>query len=270
MYVKTYPKLISFSSIFGGGGGGIAHNGGGAVTPIAPVSAPQQLAGQPSGAPAAVVPGVAPGGDPTAKPDPANSHLEALTSFWQTPTTADGKPSTPTVDPLREQMFNFDPAKIGTSVNQLDFTSGLQPEVVTKALSGDAEAFKEAMNTVVRQAFAGMTLNTGKLLNDGFSRFGANIDQALPTRLKAHEINNSVSDDPVLSHAGVAPLLHAMKVVASNNNPNAKPAEIQAAAEKYIKDLFGAMSATQQTQAAQAPGAAKETDWLDYSGLNKS
>ena len=155
---------FSFTSLFGGAGagGGIEHSGGGKTTPL-PVNNPQEQLT--TGGPAAV-PTVAPTNQPA--PDPLNSHLEDMATVWKTATTADGKPIAPQADPLAQPLFNFKKDDVVASAKKLDFTASLNPELMAKAIGGDADAFRQALNETVQTAFAAMTLNAGNLMNEGF------------------------------------------------------------------------------------------------------
>lgn len=252
-----------FSNFFGGAGsGGLEHKGGGNVTPL-PSNDPQtQLS---TGAPAQ-----------TKTPeqlaqeqhqaDPLNSHLEGLAGVWKTATTADGKPVAPQADPLAQPLFSFKRDDVIAEAKKLDFTATVNPELAAKALSGDAGALQEYVNGAIQTAFAAMTLQSGNLMNDGFQRHGKAFDAALPTRLRNHEVATRQSDDPVLSHPAVAPIILAMKATIAQQQPQLSPAQVQAAAENYVKGLGGAFNLQEQkTQTVKAKEG--EVNWLDWANL---
>lgn len=247
-----------FTTLFGNGGGGIEHSGGGKTTPL-PVADPQsQLStGQPTQP-------VAPKVEPT--PDPLNSHLEDMAAVWKTATTADGKPIAPQADPLAQPLFNFKKDDVIASSKKLDFTASVNPELATKALAGDAAALQQYVNETVQTAFAAMTLNAGSLMNEGFVAHGRAFDQALPTRLRNHEVSNRVSDDPVLSHPAVAPMIQAMKAMIAAQQPNLRPDQVQAAAENYVKGIGSAVN-MQDTKTVETKKQAEAPDWMKWANL---
>lgn len=251
---------FSFTSLFGGAGGGIEHSGGGKTTPL-PVNNPQEQLTSGTQAPA-----VAPKVEPT--PDPLNSHLEDMQSVWKTATTADGKPVAPTADPLAQPLFNFKKDDVIASSKKLDFTASVNPELATKALAGDAAALQQYVNETVQTAFAAMTLNAGSLMNEGFVAHGRAFDQALPTRLRNHEVANRVSEDPVLSHPAVAPIIQAMKATIAQQQPNMRPEDVQRAAENYVKGLGTAIN-LQETKTVTKKQDAAAPDWMAWAGLEK-
>lgn len=256
---------FSFSSLFGGGSGGIQHNGSGVATPIPTANPQQQLAnGQAAGTT---------GGNPVSgaqatqpAPKPEDSLLASMQSLWQTPTTADGKPAPAQVDPLTQQIHSFDPAKVAEASKRLDFTKSIPDDVIVKALSGDTSAFRQAMNEALQQSFTGSTVNTATLINQGFDKYGKLVDAALPDRIKDYQIQTTTSEDPILSHPAVAPLMAALKGVAKVNKPGASAVEIQSTAEDFLKG-FATLMATKQQDGQQAQAAEKEPDWMAFAGL---
>lgn len=254
-----------FSNFFGGGaGGGLEHKGGGSVNPL-PTNDPQtQLT---TGNPAATKTPEQLAQEQT-QADPLNSHLEGLAGVWKTATTADGKPITPQADPLAQPLFSFKKEDVLASAKKLDFTSQVNPELLTKAVGGDVDAMRQALNETVQTAFAAMTLNAGNIMNDGFLRHGQAFDAALPTRLRNHEVANSQSDDPVLSHSAVAPVLKAMMATIATQQPSLTPAQVKAAAENYVKGLGTAFD-LQQQKTTQVKAKEGEPDWLAWANLEK-
>lgn len=255
----------SFFSLFGGGpsnSGGIEHSGGGKATPLPQNSPQQQLS---TGTPAPGGSGQPEATKPT--PDPLNSHLEEMAQVWKTATTADGKPITPQADPLSQPLFSFKQEDVINSAKTLDFTKSVNPELLTKAVGGDVDAMRQALNETVQTAFAAMTLNTGNIMNDGFLRHGKAFDAALPTRLRNHEVATRQSDDPVLSHPSVAPILIGLKATIAQQQPNLTPDQIQSAAENYVKGLSTAFN-LKETQTVAKKEDAASTDWLKWANMD--
>lgn len=222
-------------------------------------------------APAATTPTTTP---PTPTPEPESkpaSPLDQYASLWQTATTADGKPVAPVSDPLTQPLFNFDPAKITESANQMDFTGGINPETITKALNGDTAAFTEALNQGIRAAVVGLTLSNGQLLNNALVSNNQRITQQLPTHIKQQKLlEPSPEDNPVFSHPAAQPLVQSLKKMALAKNPSADVNDIN-------KQIAGFLSgfATAVTEAAAPAGPAKgsittgaamqkETDWSTF------
>lgn len=251
-----------FGNLFGGGnqGGGIEHAGG-KVTPLPAANPGTQLTtGQPGQTPQTPV-------VQTPAPDPLNSHLDQMAQVWKTATTADGKPVVPQADPLSQPLFSFKKEDVLASAKNLDFTAQVNPELATKALAGDAAALQQYVNETVQTAFAAMTLNAGNIMNDGFLRHGKAFDAALPTRLRNHEVANRQSDDPVLSHPSVAPILIGLKATIAQQQPQMTPEQVQSAAENYVKGLGTAFN-IKETQVAEKKVDAGATDWMKWANMD--
>ena len=231
-FARRTPVQNFISNLFGGGGGnsgggGIVHNPGGRVQATAVVNPQQQLTAAP--------PAPAPAPAPEPQKDPFDSQLEKLRATWNTPTTADGKPVAAPADPLYQPLFQVKPEEVQKAATGLDFTTGINPELAQKAMSGDAAAFMECLNSVARAAFTGVTINSGNLMNDGFSRHSRAIDAALPTRFRNHEITTSKSENPLLQDPGMAPLFASVKAVVARNNPSMTPEQVNQMAEQHFE-----------------------------------
>lgn len=245
-----------FGGIFGGGNGGIVHGNG--ATQASPVS--QQVQAAPVAAPAVAG---APEHQVAAKPE--GSSLDKLTSFWDTLKDGDGKPVAPAADPTQQSIYNFDPAKVSESARTLDFTSGLDPELVTKALSGDAGAFLQAINHATQTAFAAATINTGKLINEGHVTNNERFKSTLPTQIKKVQLAQTATTNPILQHPAAQPLVEALKSMAFAKNPNANPADVTASVEALLIGL-GTAAAENTPEAIQKKQvtAAGEQDWSSF------
>jgi len=258
-----------FSNFFGGAGaGGLEHSGGGKVTPLPGGNPQEQLTNggtqQPQKTPEQLA-------QEQHQADPLNSHLEGLAGVWKTATTADGKPITPQADPLAQPLFTLKKEDVIASTNNLDFTSQVKPELFEQVAQGGepaVAAMREIMNGVARTVFAAQTLQSSSLMNDGFLRHGKAFDAALPTRLRNHEVANRQSDDPVLSHPAVAPIIMSMKAMISQQQPQLTPAQVQTAAENYVKGLGSAMNLQEQATVVKKKEA-ESPDWLAWANLEK-
>lgn len=255
---------FSFSNLFGGGSGGIEHNGSGSqgrATPL-PTNSPQQQLTTGTGQ----VSNISPGAPQQPTVDPLDAHLADMSNVWKPATKPDGTPMGPQLDPLSQPMLTFKPDDVRAAAEKLDFTSSLNPELAGKALGGDAGALYELINGAIRTAFTAQTINTGNMLNQTFDRYGKAIDQALPSRLRNHEVLTRNSDDPILSHPSVAPMIKAMKQTIANQQPNMTPEQVQLAAENYVKGIGTAFN-MQETKVVEKKQAVEATDWMKWANM---
>jgi len=205
----------------------------------------------------------------TAEPPKPTSSLDKYTSLWQTPTTEDGKPVPLPVDALKQPMFNFDAGKVTESAGKMDFTSGIDPELLTKATSGDQEAFLAALNHGIRNAVIGMTMSNGNLINTALLQNNERITASLPTHIKGvHLMEMDPTDNPVFSHPAAQPLVQALKKMAFARDPNADPKQINRDIAGYLSEFASELtSSTPTAVAAKKVAASKETNWLQFAGV---
>jgi len=233
---------------------GTPANGAGAAPGAAPAAAPAVAAVTTPAVAATVV-------EPAAPASP----LDEFTKLWQPVTGADGKPIAPAGNTLAEPVFNFDPAKVRESAAKMDFAAGIPPEMMTKALAGDAASMAAAINHAVQQAVVGMTLNTGNLINQAVVANNDRVTASLPTHIKRVQLQDIPNDNPVLSHPAVQPLVETLKRAAFEKDPRANPAEVAASINSYLMGLGVALAdTTPAAVAAKAKVTAGEQDWSSF------
>lgn len=230
-----------------------------AAAPAAPASAaPATGAPGPAGTPAAP----APPADPVAA---AVSQLDQFKTLWQTPVDAEGKPIQQPADPFSQPILKLDPKVVLEQVNKLDFTANIAPELTTKALSGDPAALAEIINAATRNAVSSVTLNSANLVNAALAQQAERFKQSLPQHIKSVQLSQTQSENPVLQHPAVQPMIESMKQAAFMKDPTANPADIQRSVESYVLGIAKALQdsspdAVKQHQAA----AAGQQDWMQW------
>lgn len=243
-------------SVFGnlfGNGGGISHGANG-PQPVAVTPTQQSATPNTSTAPAATE-------------TPQGSPLDALKAFWDTPKDAEGKPLAPEVDPTSTDIFNFDPVKVSESARKLNFTSDLNPELVQKALGGDAQAFMDVLNHATQTAFTAATLNTGKLINQSHNTNNQRVKSTLPTSIKQVQLDQTATTNPILQHEAAQPLVAALKKMAFAKDPSANPADVTRSVEALLVGLGTAMAdATPEAATRRSVAKAGEQDWSSFLG----
>lgn len=234
------------------------------ATPSTAVAGP---AAATAAAPAAATPAIpAPAATPATPATPTSS-LDQFTDLWKNPTTQDGKPAALPVNTLAQPIFNFDPAKITETANKMDFTAGIAPDAIQKALSGDASAFADVINSAVRQAVVGVTMSQGQLINQAVVANNARVTDALPTHLKRIQLTETEDANPVFNHPAAQPLVQSLKQMALARNPQASSAEISKQISDYLLGFASAISeSSAPAQAARSQAAKNEPDWTSFLG----
>jgi len=247
----------NLSNIFGGGGSSaIVHNG-------AANGSPQPAA---SGTPAAAATTTTQQTvDTVAKVD---SPLDGFKTFWDNLKDAKGNDVVPAVDPTTQSVYNFDPTKVSESARKLNFVGDLPAELITEALGGGekaAPALLALINQATQNAVAAMTVQTGKLINDGITTNNERVRSTLPRHIKQVQLDQTGSDNPVLSHPAAAPLVAALKKAAFSRDPNADPAVVNKQVEAYLSTFSEALLTNSPTAvAAKQQASSGETDWVEY------
>lgn len=256
--------------------GGIANifrnvtqvSGGGTTTPAAPVQ------GTPQGA--------QPNKDGMTQnnsgADPANQNLDGLATGGTTPKPGDSpmdafkdifkidSTKAPAKDLLQEPLLTLDPAKIAEAVGKMDFTKGIDPALMQKALQGDVAALGQILNSSARntymgafQALAGIIERAVKVNNERFS-------SSLDGRFRKYQVDSSQSTNPVLQHESVKPVLASLRSLIAQQKPDMHPAEVAKEAENYFLSMGKALSSLETTESAanKDTGAGKEIDWESF------
>lgn len=192
---------------------------------------------------------------------PVTSPLDQFTAYFK-PQPRD--PKAPQVPTLRDPYLTpLDPTAFKQQVAQANFTSNIPQGVMQKAMSGDATAFQEAINSAAREAFsAAAQLSHGlaeQATRTGLERF----DGALDGRIKNYSVRTQNVSNEALNHPAVAPMLNAVKAQIAQSNPNLSPMEIQTQAEQYFDQMSNVLQGSKQ-QNTPAPAGSRETDFSSY------
>jgi hypothetical protein len=197
-----------------------------------------------------------------AQTQPANSSMDTLLKLM-TPSAevtaaraaqqeAAGKPIFPEVKP----------EEIHAGLANADFTTGLQPDQVQKALGGDVAALMAILNVTARNAVASsMQLSQGMVehgVKAGNERFSSSLD----SRFRDLQLRNQTVENPALNHPLAKGMLQSISAQIANANPRLSPQEVAKQAEtnflQFAKDLAGPTQT--QAEANKPP----EKDWLRY------
>lgn len=193
-----------------------------------------------------------------------SSPLDAFKDMF----TIDPKKQAP-VDPLSAPLMNLDPKKLQESVAKMDFARGLNPELVTKALQGDAASFGQAINSVAQASFAASTNMIVNLMEQAFSKNNSRYDSVIGSRIRDASLSYTRPNNAALQHEAAQPVLAALKKQVSSQFPDLSPAEIAAKAEDYFLAMADAVTGA-KPKAEEKPGAGQRPaqDWDDFLQLN--
>jgi hypothetical protein len=181
----------------------------------------------------------APGGDPSAKPPGSEENkvpsLDTFKDIFQNIGAA---------GPGKAPLINADPAKLAQIANTLDFTRNINPDVLQKAMAGDAKAFLEVLNSVGRQSFVAGTQATSHLVDKQTSAAVDFMQKGLPNQIRSFQSRDLArTENPAFSHPAVEPFLAVIQQQLAQQHPQATALEIASKSREYFAAAVGAFQA---------------------------
>jgi hypothetical protein len=155
----------------------------------------------------------------------AGSPLDAFTDFFK-PKQVD--PNAPKAPGLNDAYLGaLDPAKFKEQVSQANFAASIPAETIQKAISGDAQAFADAINMAAREAFAASAQLSHGLVEQGVRTGAERVAGSMDSRFRNFQIKSQNTSHEALNHPAVAPMLNAVKMQIASSNPNLSAADVQ-------------------------------------------
>jgi len=182
-----------------------------------------------------------------------------------------------TTKPTMTPIMNIDSAKILESARQLDFTKGMNPELLSKAGKGDVEALATIINTATQNAYAQGAMATAGIVQSAMTLQEQNFNsKVMPDILRRHAISTTVGESSLASNPAAAPLLSTIEQQLTTKYPTASPAEIKKHAETYLSGLAveivrgngGTVVGKEATDTFNPMSRGAEQDWEQYFGVS--
>jgi hypothetical protein len=225
-----------------------------------------------------------PGADPANSPDPKggtttlnpadpnslSGSVDPLDAFKDmfTITEDDQKKRAP--DPFADPLLNFDVKKFGEASGKMDFLKGVSPEVITKALGGDVQAFSAVVNRAVQSSFVASAQVFSGILEQAIKKNNGRWDSSLSDRFNKLQLSSLRPENPALQHPAAQPMLEAIKSTIASKDPTLRPDEVAKKAEEYLGTFAEAFLNKGKSGKSQEdlnnPG---EIDWSAFLNLNK-
>lgn len=172
-----------------------------------------------------------------------------------------------------EPIVKFDSKVFDDTLKTLDFTKGLPPDLMTKALAGDQTAFMEALNFAAKSSFGMQTKLVTSLVEKALTKQKEQINSGIPENVRSAAIRNQLtSENPAFKHPAVAPILTAIETQLRNKYPDSSPAEISEHAKTYFSGMAEMVSGKKNQE--QNPGTNKRTvngtddvNWEEFAGF---
>lgn len=164
---------------------------------------------------------------------------------------------------IEAPSFSLDPKVLGDVSKKMDFTQGVDPDIMQKASSGDVQALMEVVRTVGQNSYRAALEHTTALTDTHLKQRGEYESKKLDVGVSKRLTENALSSAPNYNHPVVKSELNRIAGQISASNPDASPQQVAEAAQKYLSDLFAAINPASTQNKQEDTG---ETDWSKYLG----
>lgn len=163
---------------------------------------------------------------------------------------------------IQAPTFNLDPKVVDEVAGKMNFTQNLNPEIVQKAMQGDARAFMQAIQSASQAAYKAAIQHNTSLTDTFINQRSEYEKKQIDNGVHKQLTSQALSSAPNFSHPVIKQELNRVADQFSRANPDASPIEVAEAAKKYITDLSSALNPTTSTSSNQ--GKEAEMDWTKY------
>jgi len=205
-------------------------------------------------------------GNPAAAPagGPIQGTASPLDSFADMFKPKPVDPNAPKPVTLQDPILGpLDPTTFRQQVSNANFAANIPADTIQKAISGDAQAFADAINSAAREAFAAAAQLSHGLVEHGSRTAAERLNGTLDSRIRNFQIKTQNTNHEALAHPAVAPMLNAVKMQIATSNPQLSPEQVQQQAETYFTQMADVLTAPKKA-AEQAANTPKVTDFSSY------
>lgn len=157
----------------------------------------------------------------------------------------------------------LDPSTFRQQISTANFASSIPAETMQKAVSGDVNAFSDAINLAAREAFAAAAQLSHGLVEHGSRTAAERLNGTLDSRIRNFQIKTQNTNHEALAHPAVAPMLNAVKMQIATSSPQLTPEQVQQQAETYFTQMADVLTAPKRA-AETAAKIPTETDFSSY------
>lgn len=163
---------------------------------------------------------------------------------------------------IQAPVFKIDPKVLGDVSKGMDFTAGIDPSMMEKALAGDAKSLLAVIQSVGQNSYSASLEHATALTDTHLGQRADFESKRISAGVKTQLTNSALSDAPNYSHPVVKAELNRVASMIAASNPDASPAQIAQAAQKQLQDLAAALAPQKSQEQQQADSG--ETDWSKY------
>lgn len=162
--------------------------------------------------------------------------------------------------------FSLDPAVLSDVSSKMDFTQGINPELIQKASSGDASAMMQLIQETGRNAYRASLEHSTKLTETHLGQRSEYESRKLQEGVKQQLTSDALSSNANFNHPVVKSELNriARNLANSPEFADAAPKEIAAAAKKYFDDVYSAINPVDSKKDSKGNTKPDEINYVDY------
>lgn len=165
---------------------------------------------------------------------------------------------------LQAPSFKIDSKVLNDVSSKMDFTRGINQEVLSKATSGDVSALMDIIKTVGQNAYKASLEHNTALTDTYLNQRGEFDKKSLEKGVKSQLTSEALSNAPNYNHPVVKAELNRIASQFAAANPDSSPQEIAKAAQKYISDLQSALNPSDPSKNSDGSDKPEEMDWSKY------
>jgi len=167
---------------------------------------------------------------------------------------------------IQAPSFAIDPAVLADVSSKMDFTKGINPELVQKANAGDSAAIIEMIKATGQNAYRASLEHATKLTDTHLGQRSEFESKRLKDGVKTQLTQDALSSNANFNHPVVKAELNriAKSFAASPEYADASPQEIAKAAQTYMADLHAAMNPADPSKTKEGKAKPAEFDYVKY------
>jgi len=202
-------------------------------------------------------PGTLPGANPN---DPAKSTESPLDSYQKMFDNASKNSD------IQAPNFSIDPTVLADVSSRMDFTKGINPELIQKASSGDINAMMQVIQEVGRNSYRASLEHTTKLTDTHLGQRSEYETKRLQQGVKQQLTSDALASNANYKHPVVAAELNriAKQFQNSPEYADATPQEIAEAAKNYLNEINSAMNPKDPKKDSAGNNKPAEIDYTKY------
>lgn len=173
-----------------------------------------------------------------------------------------------TASDIQAPSFSLDPKIIAEVSSKMNFTQGINPELVQNAKAGDAAAMIELIQEVGRNSYRAALEHTTKLTDTHLTQRadfdGKKLVKGVRDQLTSDALSSGSDTNINLNHPVIRAELNAKAKLLSNSPEyaEASPQEIAKAAKQMLVDIYSAVNPAPKAKSARGQGG--DDSGFDY------